>query len=315
MDAPQTPWTPMPDQSAVEETGPMLNALSVDVEDYYHVWALAKAYPKASWHLPERRVERSTQQVLELFERSNVKATFFILGIVAEEFPELVRSIAEQGHEIASHGYAHDKVFELSSQAFAEDLRKTKATLEDISGQPVIGYRAPSFSINERTPWAYERLVETGHLYSSSLHPIAHDHYGAPDQPRHLFRCERTGLIEIPVAVVERLGRRFSCGGGGFFRLLPYLWSRTNIARLNAQDSIPATFYFHPWEIDPGQPVARGISGKSKLRHYSNLARMEPKLERLLRDFRWDRIDRVYDLERVMPRPAVSDPAVMVASA
>ncbi|MEX0760142.1 MAG: DUF3473 domain-containing protein, partial [Tistlia sp.] len=169
------------------------------------------------------------------------------------------------------------------------------------------GYRAPSFSICERTPWAYECLVETGHHYSSSLHPIAHDHYGAPDHPRHPVRCQQTGLLEIPVAVVERFGKRLSCGGGGFFRLLPYAWSRMNIARLNRLDGLPATFYLHPWEVDPGQPVAERLPARARLRHYSRLSAMEGKLERLLRDFAWDRIDRRYGL--------VHTPAVQVDNA
>jgi polysaccharide deacetylase family protein (PEP-CTERM system associated) len=274
-----------------------VNALSVDVEDYYHVWALSSAYPRDRWHLPERRVDRNTRRLLDLFDRAGVQATFFILGIVAEEFPDLVRDIAAAGHEVASHGYSHAKVFELTPDAFAEELRRTKGRLEDISGQAVIGYRAPSFSIGERTPWAYEKLVETGHLYSSSIHPIAHDHYGAPDHPRHRVRCARTGLVEIPVAVVERFGRRLSCGGGGFFRLLPYAWSRMNIARLNRRDGLPATFYLHPWEIDADQPVAAPLSRRSRLRHYSRLSAMEPKLARLLQDFSWDRIDRLYGFE------------------
>lgn len=285
-----------------------VNALSVDVEDYYHVWALSNAYPRERWAQAERRVDRSTRRLLELFDRAGVQATFFILGIVAEEFPDLVREIARRGHEVASHGYSHAKVFELTPDAFAEELRRTKGELEDITGQAVIGYRAPSFSIGERTPWAYEKLVHTGHQYSSSIHPIAHDHYGAPDHPRHQIVCPRTGLVEIPVAVVERFGRRLSCGGGGFFRLLPYAWSRMNIARMNRRDALPAVFYLHPWEIDPGQPVASPLSARSRLRHYSRLSAMEPKLVRLLQDFSWDRIDRLFGLERGTPPQAAPAP-------
>lgn len=284
-----------------------VNALSVDVEDYYHVWALASAYPRVRWHEAERRVEANTRRLLALFDEAGVKATFFVLGVVAEEFPDLVREIAAEGHEVASHGYDHRKVFELSPEAFGEDLRRTKGLLEELAGEAVIGYRAPSFSIGEATPWAYERLAETGHLYSSSVHPIAHDHYGAPRHPRHPVRCPRTGLHEIPIAVVERFGRRLSCGGGGFFRLLPYAWSRMNIAHLNGRDGLPATFYFHPWEIDPDQPVAEGLPARSRLRHYSRLSAMEAKLSRLLRDFSWDRIDRLHGFGR--PAAAAGAPA------
>ncbi len=207
-----------------------------------------------------------------------------------------MREIADRGHELASHGYSHRKVFELSADDFAEELRRTKGVLEELSGREVIGYRAPSFSIDARTPWAYERLAATGHRYSSSIHPIDHDHYGAPDHPRHPVRCPRSGLLEIPIAVVERSGRRVSCGGGGFFRLLPYAWSRMNIERLNRRDALPATFYFHPWEIDPDQPRAEALSPRARLRHYSRLSAMEAKLGRLLRDFAWDRVDRTYGL-------------------
>lgn len=279
------------------------NAMSVDVEDYYQVWALSSVVRRADWPSFESRVEGSTSRILDLFDQAGVKATFFTLGCVAERHPDLVRRIVTAGHELASHGFWHDKVHDLSRSGFLEDVRRTRLLLEDLGGMAVRGYRAPSFSINENTPWAYDVLAEAGYVYSSSLHPIVHDHYGRPDAPRFPYD-EASGIREIPVATVEWRGRRITCAGGGFFRLLPYAaWFRPLLRRLHAQDRQPATFYFHPWEIDAGQPRVRGLPARSRLRHYTNLSKMEGKLRLLLRDFHWDRMDRVYALPGA-PGPA-----------
>jgi polysaccharide deacetylase family protein (PEP-CTERM system associated) len=271
----------------------MRNAMSVDVEDYYHVWALQAAFPRESWPRLSRRVGRNTDRLLDVFEAAGVSATFFVLGCVARDNPDLVRRIARRGHEVASHGFAHHKVGELSPDAFLADVRETRQRLADLSGQAVRGYRAPSFSVNERTPWAYGCLAEAGYGYSSSLHPIAHDHYGGVTAPRAPHRVPGLPLVEIPVATVSRLGRRVSCAGGGHFRLLPYAWTAANLHRLNGEGQ-PGGFYLHPWEIDPGQPRARDVPLRGRLRHYTGLRACEGKLLRLLRDFAWARYDSVY---------------------
>ncbi len=277
-------------------TPPIVNAMSVDVEDYYQVWALSSMVKRSEWSSCESRVVASTSRILDMFDAAGVKATFFTLGCVAKNYPDLVRRIVADGHELASHGYWHHKVHELTRDEFLEDVRSTRLLLEDIGGVPVRGYRAPSFSIGEQTPWAYDVLAEAEYTYSSSLHPIVHDHYGRPDAPRFPY-LEASGIREIPVATVEWRGRRITCAGGGFFRLLPYqFWFRPLLRRLHAREAQPATFYFHPWEIDAGQPRVQGLPLRSRLRHYSNLGAMEGKLRRLLADFRWDRMDHVYVL-------------------
>ncbi|HYH23135.1 MAG TPA: XrtA system polysaccharide deacetylase [Azospirillum sp.] len=272
----------------------VVNALSVDVEDYYQVSAFAGVVDRASWDRWPSRVVDNTLRTLDLFAESGVRATFFTLGCVAQAHPRLVATIAAAGHEVASHGFSHRRVGEQTPRAFRDDVVATKALLEDQSGAPVRGYRAASFSIDRGTWWAFDVLAEAGYAYSSSIHPIAHDHYGVPDAPRHPFRPAAPDLMEIPVATVELLGRRWSCGGGGFFRVLPYGWTRGAVARINAREGRPATFYFHPWEIDPDQPRVSGAPMKARLRHYSGLSGMADKLRRLLRDFAWDRIDAVH---------------------
>ena len=278
------------------ETRPITNAMSVDVEDYYQVWALSSVAKRSEWSSIESRVVASTNRILDMFKQSGVKSTFFTLGCVAQQHPDLVRRIVADGHELASHGFWHHKVHELTRDEFLEDVRSTRVLLEDIGGVSVRGYRAPSFSISEQTPWAYDVLAEGGYTYSSSLHPIVHDHYGRPDAPRFPYE-EAGGIREIPVATIEWRGRRITCAGGGFFRLLPYqFWFRPLLRRLHGKEHQPATFYFHPWEIDSGQPRVSGLPFKSRLRHYTNLGAMEGKLRRLLADFQWDRMDRVYAL-------------------
>ena len=231
-------------------------------------------------------------RILDLFARHDAKATFFTLGWVAERCPQMIKDVVAAGHEVASHGYDHVKVFDQDAPTFKADVLKTKKILEDLSGQPVNGYRAAGFSIDQRTPFAHEVLAETGHRYSSSSHPIAHDHYGDPNAPLVPYRPV-SGLTEIPVAVQEIMGRRQSCAGGGWFRAMPYPISRHLWTRLEGQGR-QGVFYFHPWEIDPDQPRVDGLSLRSRVRHRLNLNRMEAKLDALLSDFRWGRIDEVF---------------------
>jgi polysaccharide deacetylase family protein (PEP-CTERM system associated) len=237
----------------------MRNALSVDVEDWFQVGAFETVISRDSWETLPRRVERNTDEVLALFDEAGVKATFFTLGWVAERHPALVRRIVEAGHEVASHGWDHRRVFTLSESEFRADLARARAAIEDAGGRPVAGYRAPSFSIDARTPWAHPVLAEQGYAYSSSVAPVRHDHYGWPDSPRFAWRpVAGADLVELPVTTVDLAGRRLAAGGGGFFRLLPYAFSSWAVSRVNRDEGRPAIFYFHPWEIDPGQPRVAG---------------------------------------------------------
>jgi polysaccharide deacetylase family protein (PEP-CTERM system associated) len=275
----------------------VVNAMSVDVEDYYQVSAFAGTVDRTKWDSFPSRVEDSTKRTLDLFAEAGVQATFFTLGCVAERHKGLVRAISDAGHEVASHGWAHYRVGEQTPAEFRADVTRTKKVLEDLSGQEVKGYRAASFSIDRTTWWAFDELAEAGYSYSSSIHPIVHDHYGVPDAPRFPFApVEGNPLTEIPVGTLDLKGRRLSCAGGGFFRLLPYRWSSFAIGRVNRAERQPVTFYFHPWEIDPGQPRITPAPLRSRVRHYTNLGVMEAKLKRLLREFRWDRVDAVYGL-------------------
>jgi polysaccharide deacetylase family protein (PEP-CTERM system associated) len=274
------------------------NALSVDVEDWFQVGAFETVIDRADWETRERRVEGNTDAVMQLFDDAGVKATFFTLGWVADRHPGLIRRIVEQGHEIASHGCDHKRVFQMTAGEFAEDVARSKKTLEDASGHQVTGYRAPNFSIDARTPWAHPALAEAGYAYSSSVAPIVHDHYGWPGAPRFAYHpITGSDLIELPVSTVNVAGRTLAAGGGGFFRLLPYSLSRWAIRRVNSE-ARPAIFYFHPWDMDPGQPRVANAPIKSKLRHYPNLGAMAGKLRRLTADFGWGRVDDVIALER-----------------
>lgn len=271
------------------------HAMSVDVEEYFHAWALSPVVTRADWDRLPSRVEASTDRILQLFDRAGVKATFFMLGWVGRRQPSIVRAIVDAGHELASHGFAHDKIANLDHDAFYDDVRTTRLLLEDLGGVPVHGYRAPSFSIGPEQWWAYDLLHEAGYTYSSSVNPVVHDHYGVPTAPRHPFRPSASSLVEIPVATLD-LGRRVSCAGGGWFRLLPCWWSLWCLRRYARQELRPATFFFHPWEIDPDQPRIPGLPLRSRVRHYVNLPAMETKLARLLAGFRWSRIDELFDL-------------------
>lgn len=271
-----------------------VNALTVDVEDYFQVSAFESVLAGRDWAEFECRIPRNVDAILELFARHGVKGTFFTLGWVAQRFPEVVRRIAAEGHEIASHGMRHVRVTRQTPEEFRRDVAESRAVLEDTVGAPVRGYRAASYSIGARNLWAHSVLGEVGYGYSSSIYPIRHDLYGMPDAPRFPFRLEPNGLLEIPVTTIEVGGRRLPCGGGGFFRLFPYGLSRWALRRVNERDRQPAVFYFHPWEIDPDQPRVRRAPLKSRFRHYLNLSRTKGRLERLLRDFRWGRMDEVF---------------------
>ena len=277
----------------------MLNALSVDVEDWFQVGAFENVIKRSDWDSLECRVERNSDAVLALFDDANVTATFFTLGWVAERYPALVRRIVDAGHEIASHGYGHDRVFTFTPDGFAADLRKSRALIEDAAGQKVSGYRAPSFSIDTRTPWAHEILAEQGYAYSSSVAPIQHDHYGWADAPRFAFRpVAGSDFLEIPVTTAQLGSKRLAAGGGGFFRLLPYAFSSWAIRQVNRDEGRPAIIYFHPWEIDPDQPRVANAPLKSKLRHYARLSGMAGKLKKLAGDFEWERLDSVAKREQ-----------------
>ncbi len=271
----------------------VVNALSVDVEDYFHVSAFEECISRADWERMPSRVERNVERVLALFERHGVKGTFFALGWVAERYPGLVRRIVAGGHELANHGYSHSRVVNQTPEQFRDDVARSKRMLEDIGGSPVLGYRAPSYSIGSDTLWALDVLEETGHQYSSSIYPIHHDLYGMPDAPRFAFRYRGNGMLEIPISTVRLFRVNLPCGGGGYFRLLPYGVSRWALRRLNRREGQSSVFYFHPWELDPEQP-RQNAKLKSRIRHYLNLTRMESRLDRLLSDFSWDRVDRVF---------------------
>ncbi|GAB3289866.1 DUF3473 domain-containing protein [Parahaliea aestuarii] len=271
--------------------------MTVDVEDYFQVSAFESAVSRSDWDDMPGRVEANVDRILSLFDGAGVKATFFTLGCVASRHPDMVRRIVAQGHELASHGWSHVRVTQQDRSEFGEDIRRTRATLEDIGGCAVQGYRAASYSIGAANLWALDELADAGYRYSSSIVPIHHDLYGMPEAPRFPFAAAGGRLLEIPVSTVTIARRNFNCGGGGWFRLYPYLLSRWCLRRINDVEGESGNFYFHPWEIDPGQPRIEGASARARFRHYLNLQRMESRLQRLLRDFSWDRVDRVYPIE------------------
>jgi len=271
----------------------MRHALSVDIEDWFQVGAFERVIDRSTWDAREHRVEANGHAVLNLFADAGVKATLFTLGWVAERYPAIIRRAVNEGHEIASHGWDHLRVFSMTPEQFRADIGRTRQVLQDVSGVAVTGYRAPSFSIDQRTPWAHEILAAEGYAYSSSVAPIKHDHYGWPEAPRFAFRpVAGSQLIELPVTTARIANRTLAAGGGGFFRLLPYRFSSWAIDRV-AGEGRPAVFYFHPWEVDPGQPRVADASMKSKLRHYTKLSGMSGKLARLMKQYDWDRTDAV----------------------
>lgn len=271
-----------------------INGLSVDVEDWFQVGAFEDVIPRDSWETLADRVERNCDRILQMFADAGVKGTFFTLGWVAQRHGPLMRRIVEEGHEIASHGWDHQRVFRLGADGFARDLETSRKAIEDAAGVGVTGYRAPSFSIDARTPWAFDVLAQQGYAYSSSVAPVAHDHYGWRGAPRFAFHpLAGSRLLEIPVTTALFAGRRLAAGGGGFFRVLPYGFSRWAIRQVNRQERRPAMFYFHPWEMDPEQPRVANAPLRSRLRHYTNLDTMAGKLRRLLREFAWGRMDEI----------------------
>lgn len=273
----------------------LTNALTIDVEDYFQVSAFAPHIARADWPRLECRVEANIERILLLLDSRRIHATFFTLGWIAERYPAMLRRVAAAGHEVASHGYAHLRASEQSAAQFADDVRRSKAILEQITGLAVRGYRAPSFSIGAANLWAFDVLREAGYRYSSSIYPIRHDHYGMPDAPRFAWRPRGPhGVLELPVSTVRLRGRNLPAGGGGYFRLMPYALSRWLLRRINSRDGQAGIFYFHPWELDPGQPRPLGLSARTRFRHYLNLGCMEARLARLTRDFVWDRMDRIF---------------------
>ena len=275
-------------------SGNIVNAMTVDVEDYFQVSAFEDHIPRSRWDQVTSRVERNTDRTLELLHAHDVKATFFVLGWVAERYPALLRRIHDAGHEIASHGFSHVRATTQDPKEFERDVTHTKRILEDICGVEVTGFRAASFSIGRENLWALGVLRDAGYHYSSSIYPVHHDLYGMPEAPRFPFRNGDGGVLEIPISTVPIGKYNLPCGGGGYFRLLPYAYFKWAIGRINTRDGVPAVFYFHPWEIDPGQPRVPGIGVKARFRHYTNLARMQHRLRRLLADFAWGRMDRIF---------------------
>jgi polysaccharide deacetylase family protein (PEP-CTERM system associated) len=269
--------------------------MTIDVEDYFQVSAFERHIPRSAWDSMPCRVERNLELILGLLAECGARGTFFTLGWIAQRYPALVRRIVEHGHELASHGYSHARANEQSRAEFVTDIRSAKKLLEDTAGVAVNGYRAPSFSIGKENLWALQCLAEEGYTYSSSIYPIKHDHYGMPDAPRFPYRPDGgSGLIEIPVTTVRLMKRNFPAGGGGYFRLVPYSVSSWCLRRVNEVDGRACVFYFHPWELDAEQPRQQGVGVKTRFRHYVNLSRMPARIKRLLQDFRWDRMDRVF---------------------
>ena len=274
--------------TAGADASPVLNAMTIDVEDYFQVSAFEGLAPRHRWDVFESRVEANTTRLLEIFDDAGVKSTFFVLGWVAQRFPQLVQEIAARGHELASHGFLHRLVYDTTREAFRDDIRRSKDIIESASGLPVVGYRAPSYSITPRSLWAFDILIEEGYRYDASVFPIHHDRYGIPPSPREPYVIRRAAgtLIEAPGSAVRVGPMNLPVGGGGYFRLLPYGWTRWGLRRINEQDHRGAIFYLHPWEIDPGQPrLPVGLLGR--FRHYRNLDQTESRLRQLLADFRW----------------------------
>jgi polysaccharide deacetylase family protein (PEP-CTERM system associated) len=269
----------------------IVNAMSVDVEDYFQVSAFDRVVSRANWETIDSRVVRNTHRLLELFDRAGVRSTFFVLGWVAERYASLVRAIASAGHEVASHGYDHQLLYLLTPRQFREDVRTAKQVIEQATGLPVLGYRAPSYSVVHSSLWTLDILIEEGYAYDTSIFPVHHDRYGIPDAPRHAYSIERSSgtIVEMPASTVRLGGANLPVAGGGYFRLLPYAWTRWGISRVNRTEERPVVFYLHPWEIDPDQPRFK-VGFTTRVRHYTALDRTEDRLKRLMSDFRFDTI-------------------------
>lgn len=274
--------------------GQIVNAMSVDVEEYFQVSAFEKHINRSDWDRLPGRAEASVDKILTLFSDQEIKATFFTLGWMAERYPQMVKRIVDEGHELASHGWSHVRVTQQKPEDFKNDIIRTRSLLEDISGQQIKGYRAASYSIGAKNLWALDILEETGHIYSSSIFPIKHDLYGMPEAPRFAFKAGSGGLLEVPITTVEMMGRKIPCGGGGWFRFFPYAFSRWAMSHVNNVEGQPAIFYFHPWEIDFDQPRQQELGFKTRFRHYLNLHQMEQRLTQLLKDFSWGRMDDIF---------------------
>jgi polysaccharide deacetylase family protein (PEP-CTERM system associated) len=275
----------------------VLNAMTVDVEDFFHVSAFESVISPSQWKDYQPRVDTNTRRLLDLFAKKEVKSTFFVLGWVAERYPDLIKEIHSQGHEVASHGYAHKRVILLSRDEFLQDIKRSKNHLEDLLGEQIIGYRAPSFSIGYSNEWAFEVLAELGFKYSSSTYPVKHDLYGTPDWPRFAYNRPEN-IIEIPIPTLRLMGKQIPIGGGGYFRLYPYKVTQKLVSKYLRQEKQPYSFYFHPWEIDAGQPRLKNAPLKSRFRHYVNLHRTEAKLIRLLDDFNWSTMRDVFGVSQ-----------------
>jgi len=272
----------------------IINAMSVDVEEYFQVSAFERRVTRDEWDSWPSRVEQNTGLLLDLFANCGVSATFFCLGWVAERHPALIRRIVDEGHELASHGWDHTRVHDMDRARLRQDVIRTKSVLEDIAGRPVLGYRAPTFSIGKRNLWALGVLKEAGYVYSSSIFPVRHDLYGFPEAPRSAFTDADSGIIEVPMSTLRLFDRNLPFCGGGYFRLYPYTVTRWAMRRVNQSEGRPCIFYMHPWEVDPDQPRPSSLSLRTRFRHYLNLDRVAGRLERLLKDFRWDRMDRIF---------------------
>jgi polysaccharide deacetylase family protein (PEP-CTERM system associated) len=279
----------------------IINALSFDVEDYFQVSAFERVIDRRDWDRIEHRVEKNTDRILEILANADVRATFFMLGWVADRYPALVRGIVDGGHELACHGYAHQRVHDLKPEQFKQDILRSRGVLEDIGGHQIKGYRAPSYSIGKRNLWALDILAECEFQYSSSIYPIKHDHYGFPGAPRFVFKDQKTSLIEIPISTVKLFNQLRPAGGGGFFRFYPYRLTRWLIDRINSLEGEPAIFYLHPWELDAEQPRQSRIPYKTRFRHYLNLNKTQFRLTNLLEDFSWGRMDEVFLSGRNIP--------------
>lgn len=276
-------------------TSQITGAMTVDVEDYFQVAAFTDQVKRDDWERRPCRVERNLDTILGMFADHSVTGTFFTLGWIAERYPQAIRRIVDAGHELASHGYEHVKVHFQDPTAFRRDVHRTKRILEDIAGQAVKGYRAASFSIDDRSLWAFDILADEGYAYSSSVYPIEHDHYGMPSASRFAYHPnDGASFLEVPISTVRLFNRNIPSGGGGYFRLLPYGMSRWFLRRIANKDQKPPVFYFHPWEIDPQQPRIEGASLRSRFRHYVNLNVMERRLRAVLSDFPWNRMDRIF---------------------
>jgi len=298
--------------------GSMLNALTIDVEDYFHVTAFEHCMSPAEWDCCESRVADNTLHILDLLDESNVRATFFVLGWVAERNPSLVKEIARRGHEIASHGYSHRRVYNLTQKQFRDDICTSKALLEQLIGDSVLGYRAPSYSISKKCLWAYDELLDAGYQYDSSVFPVKHDLYGIPDWPHYSFIVSKSAdgkwrplpsddsllshasfprMREIPITTLSLMGNNIPIAGGGYFRLFPYAFTRWGLNSINCRDNRPFVFYLHPWELDPAQPRIKKAGLKSSLRHYLNLHKTEGRFRKILREFEFSTVRSAFMLD------------------